>query len=183
MFGKTKEAHDVDGAANFFGDESAAAEASKLDELAHRVHQVESQINSQFTSLAAYAQISQEQVELARSEASMAVTRSERRVIELIERERADRLQRDARPVPAAPPDQPSATGWASPDVDARLQVLETAVAEIRHGLGECLARQKALADAITDLFEPVAHPNGAETLPPPPTGDGGDTIDGLSLS
>ena len=76
----------------FFGDEAAAAEAAEIDALRERVVQVESQINSQFTSLATYAQIAQEQVELARAEARAATERSEKRVIELVERERADRI-------------------------------------------------------------------------------------------
>ena len=54
---------------DFFGDEAAVAEAVRVDHLQSRVTQVEQQINSQFTSLAAYAQIAQEQVEMVRSEA------------------------------------------------------------------------------------------------------------------
>ncbi|MEL6891012.1 MAG: hypothetical protein AAFP84_05410 [Actinomycetota bacterium] len=166
MFGKTKELNELDtmelSPDDFFGDEEAAEESSRMERLAERVAQVEGQINSQFTSMAAYAQIAQEQVELARSEASTAVNRSERRLVELIERERNDRIQ-------ATGSVDGTDAAWASPEVDARLTALESAVAEIRVGLSECLARQKALADAITALFEPTAAPAaGAETLPPP---------------
>lgn len=184
MFGKTRELNELDTAGelspdDFFGDEAAAEEASKIDHLEHRVRQVESQINSQFTSMAAYAQIAQEQVELARSEASMAVNRSEKRVVELIERERNDRLSDQAGPVAGG--------SWAAPEASARLDALESAVAEIRHGLSECLARQKALADAITALFEPAssATDKSSSLLPPPPVPaaapDG--PIEALSLS
>lgn len=182
MFGKTKELNEIDisdlDAEGFFGDEAAAAETAQIDHIEARVRQVESQINSQFTSMAAYAQIAQEQVELARSEASMAVNRSERRVVELIERERNDRINGQS-----VGTGEPGADGWSSPAVQARLATLESSVAEIRHGLSECLARQKALADAITALFEPVAHPHEVSTLPPPsaPIDDDGP-IDGLSL-
>ena len=152
MFGKTKDSGDIDadlGIEQFFGDEAAAAEVVRVDDLHHRVNQVEQQVNSQFTSLAAYAQIAQEQIEMARSEAKHATERTERRVTELIERERADRIQSAESSVGVV------GSPWTAPDVAARLDALERSVSQIQHGLNECLARQKALADAITALFEP----------------------------
>ncbi len=150
MFGKTKDPIDHDGAAegdltvdDFFGDEAAVAETVRVDHLQQRVTQVEQQINSQFTSLAAYTQIAQEQVEMVRSEALHANERSEQKVIALIERERTDRLT--------------DATGVV--DVTARLDALDAEIEEIRQGLQLCLSNQKALADAITDLFQPTVDP------------------------
>ena len=92
MFGKTRDINDTDtldssAIDEFFGDEAAAATSAEIHDLRDRVEQVESQINSQFTSLATYAQIAQEQVELARAEARAATERSEQRVTSLIERE------------------------------------------------------------------------------------------------
>ena len=105
MFGKPRDGDDsdlLDSSAidGFFGDEAAAANALEVHELAHRVEQVEAQISSQFTSLATYAQISQEQIELARSEAKAATERSEQRLTSLVERERADRISFVHRPGP-----------------------------------------------------------------------------------
>lgn len=162
MFGKTKETSDIIERTeldvtidDFFGDESAVAEAVRVDQLHQRVTQVEQQISSQFTSLAAYAQIAQEQVELVRSEAQHSNERSEQRVIGLIERERADRMD-------AAP------GGGGGVGVTARLDALDAQVAEIRDGLQQCLSNQKALADAITDLFaSEVGAP--APVAPAPP--------------
>lgn len=149
MFGKTREFSDIDDRPegdvtvdDFFGDEAAVAETVRVDQLRQRVTQVEQQISSQFTSLAAYAQIAQEQVELVRSEARNTNERSEQRVIELIERERSDR--------------QAESTGGGF-DVIVRLDALDAQVAEIRTGLQQCLSNQKALADAITDLFAPMS--------------------------
>jgi hypothetical protein len=152
MFGKPQDIDDSDlldsGAINgFFGDEAAAANALEVHELQRRVEQVEAQISSQFTSLATYAQISQEQIELARSEAKAATERSEQRVTSLVERERADRISSFTGQAPAG----------SAPDVTARLDALEHSVAQIRKGLDECLLRQKALADAITVMFERLA--------------------------
>ena len=164
MFGKTKDTIDHDGTTegdltvdDFFGDEAAVAETVRVDHLQHRVTQVEQQINSQFTSLAAYAQIAQEQVEMVRSEALHANERSEQKVIALVERERADRLT--------------DATGVI--DVTARLDSLDAQIEEIRQGLQLCLSNQKALADAITDLFQPTCDIPSATTstgpAPAPP--------------
>ncbi len=152
MFGKPRDSDDsdlLDSSAidGFFGDEAAAANTLEVHELAHRVEQVEAQISSQFTSLATYAQISQEQIELARSEAKAATERSEQRLTSLVEHERADRISYFTGQAPAG----------SAPDVTARLDALEHSVAQIRKGLDECLLRQKALADAITTMFERLA--------------------------
>jgi len=80
------------------------------------------------------------------------------RMIDLVERERADRIE-------ALTGHSPAEGGWTAPDTAARLDALERAVVEIREGLADCLSRQKALADAITALFEPKLA-----TLPPPTT-------------
>ncbi len=160
MFGKTHETDDTDtldsGAIDgFFGDEAAAEAVVEMHELKHRVQQVESQINSQFTSLATYAQIAQEQVEVARSEAKATTERSEQRITSLIERERADRISSFTGVAPAG----------SAPDVTARLDALEHSVAQIRKGLDECLQRQKALADAIATMFE--CMPRNSTTVEP----------------
>lgn len=169
MFGKTKDITedrledrlDEEALDGIFGDEEAAASNAVLTDVRDRVQQVEAQIASQFTSMAAYAQIAQEQVELARSESRAETERTERRVIELVERERSDRIE-------ALTGHAPAAGGWNAPDVGARLDALERAITEIREGLADCLSRQKALADAITALFEPKLA-----TLPPPSSTSG----------
>ena len=167
MFGKTKEfTEQIDESAttdiaidDFFGDEAAVAEAVRVDALRQRVTSVEQQIHSQFTSMAAYAQIAQEQVELVRSESQHAVERSEQKMVSLIERERADRISGSG------------GTGSSTPDVTARLDALEVQVADIRNNLQQCLSNQKALAEAITELFaQPITteikSPSIAESTP-----------------
>jgi chromosome segregation ATPase len=165
MFGKTRDINDsdtLDSSAldEFFGDEAAAATSVEINGLRDRVEQVESQINSQFTSLATYAQIAQEQVELARSEARAATERSEQRVTSLIERERADRI--------ASSTD--AATG-TSPDIVARLDALEHSVARIQKGLDESRQQQKDLASAISAMFDSLtASTRPAASSMPAPT-------------
>jgi len=164
MFGKTKEPIDHDSSTDadltvddFFGDEAAVAESVRVDHLQQRVTQVEQQVNSQFTSLAAYAQIAQEQVEMVRAEALHANERSEQKVISLVERERADRL----------------ADAHGGVDVGARLDALDAQLEELREGLRMCLSNQKALADAITDLFASANEsPPAPSPAPPAPAAD-----------
>jgi tetrahydromethanopterin S-methyltransferase subunit G len=163
MFGKTKDAID-DEFTGLFGDEEAADNEAQFDGVRDRLQQVEGQINSQFTSMAAYAQIAQEQIELARAESRADSERIESRVTQLIERERAERL---GMPTPGIDPNAATA-------VERRLDALEEAVEVIKVGISDCLSRQKALADAITSLFQPAA--DTMTTLPPPnidgPIGD-----------
>ena len=162
MFGKTKDILDDD-FIGVFGDEAAADQEAQMDQLHDRVKQIEGQISSQFTSMAAYAQIAQEQIELARAESQTKTVRSEHRLIQLIESERADRVASSG-----------GNTDSISGVVDARLTALEEAVETIKVGINDCLARQRALADAITSLFDPSA----AAVIPPAADGP----IDGLSL-
>ena len=173
MFGRPRDFDDtLDSSAidGFFGDESAAETIVEMHELQHRVEQVESQVNSQFTSLATYAQIAQEQVELARSEAKAATERSEQRMTELIERERADRLASASGVAPTeATSDIASSPVEASTDIEVtdRLDALDVAIDEIRAGLADCLQRQKELAEAITTMFEKLtARPVVAPARP-----------------
>lgn len=192
MFGKSRATGEISDELTvdqFFGDESAAEEAVQVEDLRDRLEHVEQQLSSQFTSLAAYAQIAQEQIETARAEAKHSSERTERRVTELIERERKDRIEAiGSAPAPNAP------GGWTAPGTDDRLDAIERTVAQIQHGLNECLARQKALADAITALFEPQvsghytvsdveanAPTPSTATLPPPAT-TGSDAISELSI-
>ncbi len=170
MFGKPRDINETDtldssAIDEFFGDEAAAENTVEIHELRNRVEQVESQISSQFTSLATYAQIAQEQVELARSEARATTERTEQRLTSLIERERADRIT--------------SYTGVApdgSPDTPARLDALEQSVARIQKGLDDCRHQQKELAVAITAMFDrltaspaPAPAPESASAVAPAP--------------
>jgi len=163
MFGKTRDINDTDSLDSsaideFFGDEAAAENTVEIHDLRDRVEQVESQITSQFTSLATYAQIAQEQVELARSEARATSERSEQRLTSLIERERADRIT--------------SYTGVApegSPDTGSRLDALEQSVARIQKGLDDCRQQQKELAVAITTMFDRLTAPAHVPHVAPAP--------------
>ena len=162
MFGKPRDIHDtetLDTSAldEFFGDEAAAENSVEIHDLRHRVEQVESQISSQFTSLATYAQIAHEQVELARSEAKALSDRAEQRLTSLVERERADRITSITGEAPAG-----------SPDIASRLDALEHSVARIQKGLDESRQQQKDLALAITAMFDRLAATTPSAAQPTP---------------
>jgi len=163
MFGKTKDIFDVNETApttdDFFGDEATAHHRTQLDKLRDRMQQAEMQIHSQFTSMAAYAQIAQEQIQLARAESKSETLQAESRLTQLIERERTDRMSANG--------DAPS-VGGVPTDIEARLNTLEETVEVIKVGIRDCLVRQKALADAITSLFEPQPDTPAPQTFPPP---------------
>ena len=166
MFGKTRDINDtLDSSAidEFFGDEAAAENTVEIHDLRDRVEQVESQISSQFTSLATYAQIAQEQVELARSESRATTERTEQRLTSLIERERADRITAFTGEAPEG-----------SPDTASRLDALEQSVAHIQKGLDDCRQQQKELAVAITTMFDRLTAPPAPAPAPPasPPPAD-----------
>ncbi len=165
MFGKTKDVIDGD-FSGIFGDEEAADNEAQFDQLRERVQQAEGQIHSQFTSMAAYAQIAQEQIELARAESRSENDRSQSRLTELIERERSERMGMPT----------PGNEAGDSSNVEERLNSLEAAVEVMKVGVSDCLSRQKALADAITALFQPGNASPASTTLPPPnidgPIGD-----------
>ncbi|MFT4773620.1 MAG: hypothetical protein ACI83Y_000818 [Candidatus Azotimanducaceae bacterium] len=174
MFGKTKDilgsnatGPKIDG---FFGDEGAVDQNTQLDTLRDRMSQAEQQIHSQFTSMAAYAQIAQEQIELVRAESKSETVRAESRLTQLIERERTDRISVSG--------DAPS-VGSVPTDIAARLTTLEETVEVIKVGINDCLIRQKASADAITSLFGSPADSPAPQTLPPPTITS---SIDGLAL-
>jgi hypothetical protein len=148
MFGKTRDIHDPDtldtsAFEGILGDERAAADAAEVTDLRERVEQMEAKVSSQFTSLATYAQIAQEQVELARAEARSQTEQSEQRVVSLIERERSDRI--------ASLTGAPAGT---APNLTARLDALEQSVAQLRRSLDCSRQQQRELALAITTMFE-----------------------------
>lgn len=124
---------------DFFGNEEAAAHIAEVDELDERIALVETQVASQFTSLATYSKIAQEQTELVRAEARHDTERSTERVIALVDQERADRLA------------APSGSG-----IDARLDAIDAHIAEMNSMVQQCLASQQALLDAVSGL---VARP------------------------
>jgi hypothetical protein len=166
MFGKIKDDDDMQALTTnsgdgVFGDEVGAAQAALINELVDRIEQTEAQMRSQFTSMAAYAQIAQEQIDLARGEAKAEADRTHAVLTKLIERERADRIAAiGSAPKIDAIVDEHAALRGAIDEITERLDVthqrldaVEAVTSELATGLRECLALQKTLAEAISIHF------------------------------
>ena len=86
------------------GDEKAAATHASLAQLHLKVAALEEQMRSQFTAVAAYASIAQEQVEFTRNEARADLDRTRQTLIELVEQVRHEASPAPRTRVPGAPP-------------------------------------------------------------------------------
>jgi DNA repair exonuclease SbcCD ATPase subunit len=131
MFGRTKEWSELEGMGEFLPDDEQARTAAMIAELRERLTVVETQLKSQYLSMAAYAQIAQEQVDFARAEARADHDRGFQTLVGLMEQLRAEyRLT-----------------------ADDRVAALEQEVAALRAELAELRA---ARADATPSVGMPM---------------------------
>jgi hypothetical protein len=114
-----------------------------------RLDKVESQLMSQYTSIAAYAQIAQQSVETARAEARADLDRERNLLISLVERAREEWHNDVSRGEGAA-----SANSGGNADAALRLITLEERFAHINDLFTECLRNQEELANSIACLLE-----------------------------
>jgi len=143
-----------------------------------RLAMVEEQLKSQFTSIAAYAQISQHAVETARAEARADLDREKATILGLLERLREEVLSvgsptpNEGRSQPSSWPSPTPTTGPAAAAVDvsvlARIAVLEDKFDRLSEQFAQVLNSQEALADSIAFIFEQQMRgsgwvPNGAD--------------------
>lgn len=120
-----------------------------------RLDKVENQLMSQYTSIAAYAEIAQKSVETARAEARADLDREKRLLLSLVERARDDWHNDVSRGEGAA-----SAGAGASADAALRLLTLEERFEHINQLFAECLRNQEELANSIASLLErQMRHP------------------------
>jgi hypothetical protein len=144
------------------GESEQAAQAALID--AHdRIKRLEEQLNSQFTSMAAYAQIAQQSIDVARAESRADLEREKAMLVSLVERVRDECRAPSAAASPSAlaPPAGPAATTPAShtprPDdvaLGERLDRLETRFDMMSQQFGQCLRSQEDLANSIAFMFE-----------------------------
>lgn len=118
-----------------------------------RLDTVERQLLSQYTSVAAYAQIAQQSVDTARAEARADLDREKATLISLVERVRSECM-----------PEGPHATSlemlqsasFASADGETkrRLDALEGKFDRMNQLFAQCLRNQEELANSIAALLE-----------------------------
>lgn len=131
-----------------FGDEQGAALRAEVDDLRALVADLAQQLNSQYTTIAAHAEIARQQAEFMRDEAHANLERTRDVLIGLIEQVRggARALDRDT----WAPPG-PS----VSASVD-RVADLEAGLARALTTIDMCFSRQRDLAATMEALLDTV---------------------------
>ena len=160
-----KEFTDRDGAPFLPGEGEQEATTAAL-QTRERLTMVEEQLKSQFTSIAAYAQISQHAVETARAESRADLDREKATILGLLERLREEVLSNEPRAY--IEPSAPSAEGAprsadSSIDVSAlaRIALLEDRFERLSDQFAQVLKSQEALADSIAFMFEHQMRTSG----------------------
>ncbi len=134
----TLEQHDV------FGNEEAARLQAEIVDLRTMMAELSTQVNSQFTTIAAHAEIARQQVDFARDEAHANLERTREMLIGLLEQVRAEPGYH-----------QPgSAPGPSSLATIERLQVVETQLTAALATTDQCFHRQNELADTMAAFID-----------------------------
>ena len=144
MFTRRDTQHTL-GERGILGDEAVADLLSKFDQLQHEVTQLRDRVDSQFTTIAAHAEIAREQAEFARAEARSDLDRTRDTLIELIEQARADRS--DTHRAGSAP-------GPSTIDMGDRITGLEARLVEVADTMERCFTRQNELADTMSAFLD-----------------------------
>lgn len=145
MFNRREAQHTL-GERGILGDEGVAALLSTIEQLRTEVAELRDRVDSQFTTIAAHAEIARQQAEFARGEARADLGRSRDTLIGLIEQVRSERHEHR----PGAAPG-PSATA-----TNDRIAAVEQQVTQLTHTLDRCFARQNELADTMTAFLDTV---------------------------
>jgi hypothetical protein len=136
------------------GDEEGAEIRASLAQLVLKVAALEEQMRSQYTSVAAYASIAQEQVEFTRNEARSDLDRTRQTLIELVERVRHEGGEPRNRVAGAAP------GPLAPPIVTAPSPALALRLGELEQAIMQCFDRQRELAETVAAVLDVVSTPS-----------------------
>ena len=115
---------------------------SALANLGDRLDTVEQQLLSQYTSIAAYAQIAQQSVDSARAEARADLDREKTTLVSLVERARDENAGMQGEP-------------------KHRLATLEDRFDQLNELFAQCLRNQEELAHSIATLLEAQMRGSG----------------------
>lgn len=137
-----------------FGDEEAARLRSELEQVQVAVADLTARVHSQFTTIAAHAEIARQQADFARAEARADMERTRETVIGLIEQVRAE-ARRPGLPAPSANGALPRGVAPAGPPTE-RLDRLERQLTELSQVVERCFDRQRELADTMASVIDAV---------------------------
>ena len=133
-----------------FGDEEAASLRAGLDELYTAVAELKDRVHSQFTTIAAHAEIARQQVDLARNEARADLDRTRETLVDLIEQARRQSAGLTDHDGPGAPHDPPSSAQ------SERLDGFDERIGDIAELVETCFTRQRELADTMAAVIDAV---------------------------
>lgn len=143
--GRRKHDHVSDHA--FFGDEDAAQLRAELDELRTELRSLTERVQAQFTTIAAHAEISRQQIEFARDEARADLDRSRDTLIGLIEQLRGERAGYHV---------AGTAPGPSKAATNERFERSEQRIADLAETVERCFSRQNQLADTMAAFLDTV---------------------------
>ena len=146
MFSRRETQHTL-GERGILGDEAIAELLSTIEQLRGQVGELRDRVDSQFTTIAAHAEIARQQAEFARGEARADLDRSRETLIGLIEHVRSERV--DEHPAGTAP-------GPSTKDMNDRLTGVEQRVDDLIRTVERCFTRQNELADTMTAFLDTV---------------------------
>lgn len=147
MFARRETQHTL-GERGILGDEAIAELLLTIEQLQAEVAELRSRVDSQFTTIAAHAEIARQQAEFARNEARSDLDRSRETLIGLIEQVRTDG---DASV--HIPGNAPGASIGAA---NERLDTVERSLTQVADSVERCLARQNELADTMAAFLDTV---------------------------
>ena len=125
-----------------------------------QVAALEEQIRSQYTSVAAYASIAQEQVEFTRNEARADLDRTRQTLIDLVEQVRRESIPAASRThVPGTPPGPLAPPVARTPAVAAPSPLLAARMGELEQAMMLCFDRQRELAETVAAVLDIVSAP------------------------
>lgn len=140
-----------------FGDEDAAEMRSEIAQLRAMIIETNDQVHSQFTTIAAHAQIAREQADFAREEAHANLERTREMLIGLLEQVHAE---------PDRTHHQPgSAPGASIESQQERIAAIEARISTIADTTSYCFRRQHELADTMVAFLDTMTAQRNNEPV------------------
>lgn len=154
MFNRRETQHTL-GERGILGDEAVAELLSTVEHLRSELGELKDRVDSQFTTIAAHAEIARQQAELARGEARADLDRSRDTLIDLIEQVRAERTEHTAGTAP----------GPSTSAMNDRIADIELQIGQLTRTMERCFTRQNELADTMTAFLDTVLAEQRGEPI------------------
>jgi ElaB/YqjD/DUF883 family membrane-anchored ribosome-binding protein len=146
MFHRRETQHTL-GEQGILGDEAVAELLTTVEQLRAEVADLKARVDSQFTTIAAHAEIARQQAEFARQEARADLERSRETLIGLIEQVRSSAPDVY---VPGTPP------GPSTETTRERVGDVERRIDELTTTVERCFHRQNELADTMAAFLDTI---------------------------